>query len=143
MAILDLIGKFSPDKHRRGRQFERICKWFLENDPEYKRVIKQVWLWYDWPRRWSRDKGCDLIAETFDAKFWAIQSKGYALHHSVTMSDIDSFLTDSARPIISYRLLITTAAKVGHNAKEAIEAQEKSDGTLVFLVLDIILLAWP
>ena len=100
-SILDLFGKLNPDEHRRGRQFERICKWFLENDPEYKRVIKRVWLWDDWPGRWGRDKGIDLVAETFNGKFWAVQSKAYALNHSVTKNDIDRFLSESSRKIFS------------------------------------------
>lgn len=83
-SILDLFGKLSPDEHRRGRQFERICKWFLENDPEYRREIKRVWLWDDWPGRWGRDKGIDLVAETFNGKYWAVQSKAYALNHAQT-----------------------------------------------------------
>ena len=119
-TILELVGKFSPDEQRRGRQFERVCKWFLENDPEYRREVKQVWLWDDWPGRWGRDKGIDLVAETFDGKFWAIQSKAYALNHSVTKQDFDKFFSESSRKIISYRLMISTAMEFGHNAKEEI-----------------------
>jgi superfamily II DNA or RNA helicase len=142
-SILNLFGKLSPDEHRRGRQFERICKWFLENDPEYKREIRRVWLWDDWPGRWGRDKGIDLIAETFNGKFWAIQSKAYALNHSVTKNDIDRFLSESSRKIISYRLLIATAAELGHNAKEVIQGQEKPVGTLFFSDLKNRKLNWP
>src|SRR5436190_2602033 len=143
MAILDLFGKLSPDEYRRGRQFERICKWFLENDSEYKCQIRRIWLWDDWPGRWGRDKGIDLVAETVDEKFWAIQSKAYALNHAVTKSDIDRFLSESSRKIISYRLLITTAAELGHNAKEVIEGQEKPVGTLFFCDLKNRKLNWP
>src|SRR5665213_726271 len=142
-TILDLFGKLSPDEHRRGRQFERICKWFLENDPEYKREIKRVWLWDDWPGRWGRDKGIDLIAETFNGKYWAVQSKAYALNHAVTKNDIDRFLSESSRQIISYRLLIATAAELGHNSKEVIQGQEKPVGTLFFSDLKNRKLNWP
>ena len=46
MSSIDkLFSSLSPDIHRRGRQFEHICKWFLENDPEFKLEIKRVWLW--------------------------------------------------------------------------------------------------
>ena len=55
----ELFRSLSPDEHRRGREFERICKWFLEHDPQYRRLIKRVWLWDDWPGRWGRDKGID------------------------------------------------------------------------------------
>lgn len=47
----ELFRSLSPDEHRRGREFERICKWFLEHDPQYRRLIKRVWLWDDWPGR--------------------------------------------------------------------------------------------
>ena len=142
-SILDLFGKLSPDEHWRGRQFERICKWFLENDPEYKREIKRVWLWDDWPGRWGRDKGIDLVAETFNGKCWAIQSKAYALNHSVTKNDIDRFLSESSRKIISYRLLIATAVELGHNAREVIQGQEKGVGYLLLSDLKNRKLNWP
>jgi len=74
-SIHTLFDRLSPEEHRRGHQFERICKWFLENDPKYKREIKRVWLWDDWPGRWGRDKGIDLVAETYDGKFWGIQER--------------------------------------------------------------------
>ena len=85
----ELFRSLSPDEHRRGREFERICKWFLEHDPQYRLLIKRVWLWDDWPGRWGRDKGIDLIAETFDEQLWAIQSKAYALTHSFAKSGAD------------------------------------------------------
>jgi len=122
-SLVSLIRKFDPAEHVRGRQFEMLCKWFLENDPEYKCLLKQVWLWRDWPRRWSIEKGVDLIAETYDGEFWAIQSKAYAPDKSVTKRDVDSFLSDSSRKLISYRLLLTTAGRVGRNAEELINAQ--------------------
>jgi predicted helicase len=47
----------------RGRDFERLCTWLLENAPEYRSQLKGVWLWDDWPGRWGRDAGIDLVAE--------------------------------------------------------------------------------
>jgi hypothetical protein len=36
MAYLgDLLAQLDEDNVLRGRQFERICKWFLTNDPLY------------------------------------------------------------------------------------------------------------
>ena len=139
----ELFRSLSPDEHRRGREFERICKWFLEHDLQYRRLIKRVWLWDDWPGRWGRDKGIDLIAEGFDDKLWAVQSKAYALTHSVTKNDVDRFLSESSRKSIAYRLLITTAAELGHNAREVIHAQEKGVGCLLFSDLKNRALNWP
>jgi superfamily II DNA or RNA helicase len=142
-SILELFNRLSPDEHRRGRQFEEICKWFLENDQAYNREIKRVWLWDDWPGRWGRDKGIDLIAETFDGKIWAIQSKAYAQNHAVTKNDIDRFLSETSRAKISFRLLIATAAGLGHNASEVIQGQEKQVGCLFFADLNNRQLNWP
>jgi len=142
-SITELFGKLSSDDGRRGRQFERICQWFLENDPEYRRVIKRVWLWDDWPGRWGRDKGIDLIAETFNGKFWGVQAKAYGLKHAVTKNDVDRFLSETSRTIISYRLLIATAAELGHNAREVIQGQEKPVGTLFLSDLRRRKLNWP
>jgi predicted helicase len=51
--FLKLIETFDPDNHARGVQFEKLCKWVLENHPLYKSKLKQVWLWDDWPERWG------------------------------------------------------------------------------------------
>jgi len=62
-ALADLLGQLDPDPGRRGRQFERICQWFLAHDPVYAHELRRVWLWQDWPERWGADAGIDLIAE--------------------------------------------------------------------------------
>ena len=86
-----------------GRRFEQICRWFLLNDPIYGGQLKDVWLWDDWPDRWGRDKGIDLIAEDTEGRLWAIQAKHYAPDYSVTKADIDTFLSESNRPQIDFR----------------------------------------
>ena len=32
-----------------GKKFEVFCKWFLENDPEWSKVVEKVWLFADYP----------------------------------------------------------------------------------------------
>lgn len=59
----------------RGRDFERLCAWFLESDPEYATEFEHVRLWDDWPGNWRRDKGIDLVARTYDSRTIAIQAK--------------------------------------------------------------------
>ena len=34
-SFAELRDRLSPDVHKRGKQFERACKWFLETDPRY------------------------------------------------------------------------------------------------------------
>lgn len=110
---------------KRGYQFEKLCKWFLENEPYYKQKFKKVWLWKNWPDRWGRDKGIDLIAQTDNNEYWAIQAKAYDENYYITKEDIDSFLSESNRSIITHRLLIATTDKIGPNADEVLQGQEK------------------
>jgi predicted helicase len=54
-----LLRALSVDPVLRFRQFEQICRWVLENAPEYKTKISRVWMWSDWPGRWGIDAGID------------------------------------------------------------------------------------
>jgi hypothetical protein len=49
----DLFARLDPDRRVRGKQFEHVCKWFLTNHPLYKSLLSEVWLWKEWPDRWS------------------------------------------------------------------------------------------
>lgn len=122
-ALLNLINTFDHDNHARGVQFEKLCKWILENHPLYKPKLKKVWLWDDWPQRWGRDCGIDLVAEDVDGKAWAVQAKCYDPKNSVTKKDIDSFLSESANSKIHHRLLIATTDGIGANARAVIGRQ--------------------
>jgi hypothetical protein len=51
--LRDLLSRLDEDRLRRGKQFERICKWFLTNDPLYQHQVRHVWLWDEWPGRWG------------------------------------------------------------------------------------------
>lgn len=121
-----LLSTLSPDANRRGREFEQLCRWFLENDPVYSAQLSRVWLWRDWPDRWGNDEaGIDLVAEARDGQFWAIQAKAYDPAYSVKKSDIDSFLSESARSEFSLPLLIATTSGLARLDERAMHAQEK------------------
>ena len=107
-----------------GKEFEKYCKWLLECDPKYKLELKEVWLQADCPMEIKRklnlqqdtkDRGIDLVAETYTGEFWAIQCKCYDPQSSIQRRDIDSFLSFSAkvdeslRARFSLRLLLHTA----------------------------------
>ena len=116
-ALGDLLGRLDPEKVRRGRQFARICQWFLTHDPVYAHELRRVWLWDDWPGRWGADAGIDLVAEDHEGHLWAIQAKAYNAAYWVTKHDVDTFLSESGRPEFSFRLLIATTDRIGRNAK--------------------------
>ena len=97
----------------RGRDFERVCKWVLENAPEYRPKVRRVWLWDEWPGRWGPDAGIDLVAEDRDGGLWAVQAKHYDPAYAIKKADLDSFLSESSRAGFTYRLLIATTDHVG------------------------------
>ena len=46
MATLPaLLSRLDTDERVRGRQWERICSWFLAHDPAYRSQVRRVWLW--------------------------------------------------------------------------------------------------
>jgi predicted helicase len=79
-----LLGALDPNPGLRGREFEHVCKWFLSTDPIYRRELRKVWLWKDWPGRWGPDAGIDLVAEDRDGGLWAIQAKAYDPDHWIS-----------------------------------------------------------
>jgi predicted helicase len=56
-ALADLLRELDPDDNVRGKQFERVCKWYLEHDPVYAGQLTRVWLWRDWPSPPPRGNG--------------------------------------------------------------------------------------
>ena len=65
-----------------GDVFEYLTKLYLEVSPEYKTKIKKVYLLKEIPTVLKKklklpntDEGIDLVAETFDNEYWAIQCK--------------------------------------------------------------------
>ena len=132
-TLQELIDSYSPDDWGTGKPFERACKWLLTHDPVYASQIARVWLWDDWPDRWGPDTGIDLVAETHEGEFWAIQAKAYAATNRVTKADADSFLSESnrewtvgkAKQQFAFRLLIATTDGAGPNIRRVVKGQEK------------------
>jgi len=105
-----------------GDIFENVCKYFLQTAPQYQTKLKNVWLLKevkeDLKRKLnlpSSDEGIDLIAETFDGKYWAIQSK-YRSDPKDTLTikgDLATFanLAFNNCKNISLGLVMTTADK--------------------------------
>ena len=129
--------------HDLGKSFEWLCKYFLHHSPIYKEALEKVWLWGEWPDRWGIDKGIDLVARTRNGQFWAIQAKAVSQDRSIPKRELDSFLSESNRPLFSYRLVISTTNDIGRNAKETIEAQEKPIGLILRSELLNAEIVWP
>ena len=62
--------------------FEKCVQLFLQTNPKYQAALKHVWLLQDVPKSVreklklpNADEGIDLIAETNQKSYWAIQAK--------------------------------------------------------------------
>ncbi len=128
-----------PKDHARGKQFERVCKWFLETDPRFSGRLDRVWLWDNWPGKWGPDCGIDLVARDGEGKTWAIQAKCYAADHSITKHDMDKFLSESVNEAIDCRLLIATTDRMAANAERGM----LSERALIFLCSSPFITEFP
>ena len=118
---------FPTGSNDKGESFEVfLCEWLFKHHPTLNSQFRNVWRFSDWPNAWSqKDIGTDLIAEDYHGKICAIQAKFYKEQSTIPKSDIDSFLSDSNRAAIDYRLLIATTDGIGKNAQVTISGQEK------------------
>ncbi|CAM3665564.1 DEAD/DEAH box helicase [Polynucleobacter antarcticus] len=124
-SFADFLSSLDPEAGKRGKQFEHFVKWFLKNDPEWSTQVDQIWLWEDYPERWGADCGIDLVFKHRNGETWAVQSKCYSPQYDITKKDVDTFLSESNRQGIDKRLLIATTDRIGANAKQVCDAQDK------------------
>ena len=127
MATFDEFYESLPeDSNKRGEYFEKVfVPWFLKTDPEWSTQVKEVWLWDDYPHRWGKDCGIDLVYEDRQGNHWAIQSKCVSPDREISKAEIDSFLSESSDSKIHGRLLIASTDGIGKNAQQVIDRQEK------------------
>ena len=95
------------------------------NDPEWSTQVSHVWLWEEFPQRWGPDCGIDLVFKHKSGELWAVQAKCYSPKYDITKHDVDKFLSESNRNLISKRLLISTTDGIGINAVKVCDAQDK------------------
>ncbi len=143
MSLDRLLAQLDADPNKRGREFERICRWYLTSAPQYRRRFQHVWLWRDWPGMRAPDRGIDLVAEEHGGDLWAIQAKAYAPDYAIKKKDVDSFLAEAGRPDFSYRLLIATTDHLGPAAKSTLDEQREPVGYLLRSQLELAPVAWP
>ena len=127
-----------PDKQK-GDLFEELVKAYLLLDPEYATKLRHVWLHREVPslvrdkiKLPSADKGIDLVAQTKEGDFWAIQCKYRTnVAHSLPWREISTFtgLAFGVCRDISFGLVCTTT--------ERITQVLKSQDRIGFCALDV------
>ena len=112
----------SKTEKEKGDRFEDLTKAYLQLAPEYASKLKNVWRLDEVPAVTRKklnlpatDKGIDLIAETHEGEFWAVQCKyRQNTDQQLTHTDISTFtsLTFQACKGISYALVCSTTERV-------------------------------
>jgi len=133
--ILDKYRKIAFSERDKGDRFERLMQAYLRTDPKYAFLLKNVWLWNEFPGKLDLgggDTGIDLVALTNEGDYWAIQCKCFQADSTIDKPAVDSFLSTSSREFkneqmqttrFAHRLWISTTNKWGTNATEAIRNQ--------------------
>lgn len=135
MEIYELMeqlrNSFSNERDK-GTAFENLMCDYFSNDPIYASQINEIWMWKDFPYRDAiSDIGIDLVAQTMNDEFWAIQCKFYEEDTIVSKADVDSFLSASSKRFyynniltsFSARIIVSTSSKYGKNAEAILENQ--------------------
>lgn len=130
----DILRDFrtgSATEREKGGKFERLMRGYLLSSPLYAKTLKTVWMWHDFPFRsqfGGSDLGIDLVAQSYEGEYWAIQCKCYLDGTTIDKAEVDSFLstsgkaflTDARQVSFSHRLWISTTNKWGTHAETTI-----------------------
>jgi len=76
--VLEKYRNISFSEWDKGTRFERLMQAFLQTVPWYEGKFRHVWFWNEFPYRQnigSRDTEIDIVADTVEGDFWAVQCK--------------------------------------------------------------------
>lgn len=131
--LLVYVKGLSRNKSEQGAWFENFMKHVFLSSPVYQEIYENVWTWAEFPYNGGRhDYGIDLVAKAKDLdEYYAIQCKFYDEEHSVSKSDVDTFLTASGKPFyikgtpVRYagKIIVSTTDRWSSTANEIIEGQ--------------------
>lgn len=142
--LQELLASLDKRPEVRGKQFELICKWWLENSrisPFAPRAVSKVWTWSEWPGRFGPDTGIDLVVRLDDETLAAVQCKCFSENTSIPKTELDSFVSAASPREFSHRLLIATTDLFSRNAKRMLDTQKVI--RINRSVLEDSLVEWP
>nr|MBP7653263.1 DEAD/DEAH box helicase [Candidatus Dependentiae bacterium] len=133
--IIEKYRKLAFSQRDKGDRFERLIQAYLKTDPKYAYTLKNVWLWNEFPFRsefGGIDSGIDLVTQTIDCDYWAVQCKCFAEDTAIDKAAVDTFLSTSSKEFknedmqtvrFAQRLWISTTNKWSSNAEETLKNQ--------------------
>jgi predicted helicase len=118
-TLLDTYRAMSQSEREKGTYFELLVRQYLLNEPAYKAIYAEAWMFSDWARangQDARDTGIDLIARTHKGELHAVQCKLYADTHTLIRNDVLSFIAASGRLWCAGRVFVSVARELHPNA---------------------------
>lgn len=113
--VLAYMESHERTTHDKGDMWERVCAWYLRNDPEIQQVVGRVWRWDDAenPLRTGHDAGIDIVAERADAPdtYWAVQCKNFDAGHKVSYGDLSTFFAAAEADDRYTGMIVATASE--------------------------------
>ena len=154
-ALLERFRTLSFSERDKGTRFERLMQSYLQTDPMYAPLFSHVWLWEEFPSRadfGGKDTGIDLVAETHDGGYWAIQCKCYRRGARIDKPAVDTFLSTSNKTFLNeagetacftHRLWIdTTEGGFNSEALKTIQNQQPPVSRIGLLQLEQAPVDW-
>jgi len=153
-TILSHFRKSAFSERDKGDKFERLMQAYLQTDPRYADLFKNVWLWNEFPASrdfGGKDTGIDLVARTHSGDYWAIQCKCFQESATIDKPAVDSFLSTSSKKFkddqlktvgFEQRLWISTTNHWGGNAETTIHNQHPPVNRLGLHDLDNAAVDW-
>ena len=148
-SVLNYIREHARSERQKGDLFERLMQKYFTEDPDYKEQFSEVYLWKEWAELQTEfdgtDIGIDLVAQTHDGEFCAIQCKCYAPETRISMGDLDSFLATASLPAFAdnTRILVNTGGELGPNALRLIAPLGNKFRIIRFSDLENSPFEWP
>jgi predicted helicase len=133
--ILDKYRAAAFSERDKGDRFERLIQAYLYTDPKYTHLTK-IWLWSEFPYRsdfGNHDVGIDLVAQTAEGEYWAIQCKCFQEDARISKEHVDTFLSTSGKSFednkgnrikFSRRLWVSTTNNWSTKANETLRNQD-------------------
>lgn len=113
-ALLESYRAAAITERDKGTAFEKLTKAWLVTDPVQALRFERVQPWAEWAAEEGHDRtdtGIDLVATRYDGGLTAIQCKFLAAERTIRKEDIDSFISASAKPQFSERMIVETTRK--------------------------------
>lgn len=125
--ILEKLKKANLNTRSKGSMFEKLSKHLLK-EKDTANIYKNIYLWDEWDKKNGQDCGIDLIIQTKDDDYIAVQCKFYE-SSKVDLKDLSTYFTKLQSGVGEIKFskgIITSTSDLTQNAKKEIEQISKN-----------------